>query len=71
MDFTFSLIDFSKKIFEILFPQMPDAFGVRGTKCKVKNEENFWGDSQLPSQNARTKVRLLYLYVMLEVSLSG
>ena len=41
---------------------MPDALGVCGTMCKVKKKENlFWGDSQLPSQDARTKVRLLYL----------
>ena len=57
--FHFSLIDFSKKIFDF-FLQMPDAFGVCGTMCKVKKEENlFWGDSQLPSQIARTRVRLL------------
>ena len=44
---------------------MPDAFWVSGTMCKVKKEENlFWGDSQLPSQNARTKVRLLYLMLV-------
>ena len=54
------IFHFSKKIFDI-FSQMPDAFGVRGTMCKVKKEENlFWGYSQLPLQNARTKVRLLY-----------
>ena len=30
--------------------------------CKVKKDENlFWGDSQFPLQNARAKVRLLYL----------
>ena len=59
--FHFSLIDFSKKIFDFFSSQMPDAFGVCGTMCKVKKYENlFWGDSQLPSQNARTKVRLVY-----------
>ena len=40
---------------------MPDALGVCGTMCKVEKEENLlWGYSQLPSQNARIKVRLLY-----------
>ena len=37
--FHFSLIDFSKKIFEILFSQMPDALGVCGTMCKVKKKK--------------------------------
>ena len=42
---------------------MPDALGVCGSMCKVKKEENlFWGDSQLPSQIARTRVRLLYTF---------
>ena len=51
--FHFLLIDFSKKIFEIFFSQMPDVLGVCGTMCKVKKEENlFFGDSQLPSQIA-------------------
>ena len=46
---------FSKKIL-IFFSQIPDAFGVCGTMCKVKKDKNlFWGDSQ----NARTKVKLL------------
>ena len=50
--FHFSLIDFSK-ISLNFFSQMPDAFGVCGTMCKIKKEENlFRGDSQLPSQNA-------------------
>ena len=41
---------------------MPDALGVCGTLYKVKNEENlFWGVIWLPSQNARTRVRLLYV----------
>ena len=41
---------------------MPDAFRVCGTMCKVKKKHNlFGGDSQLSSQNAMTKVRLLYL----------
>ena len=54
--FHFSLIDFSQKISDFFFSQMPDAFGVCGTMYKVKKEENlFWGDSQLPSQNARNK----------------
>ena len=45
--FHFSLIDFSKKIIEFMW--------------KVKKEENlFFEDSQLPSQIARTRVRLLY-----------
>ena len=40
---------------------MPDALGVCGTIRKVKEEENlFSGDSQLLSQIARTRVRLLY-----------
>ena len=43
------IMDFSKKIFDF-FSQIPDAFGVCGTMCKVKKDENlFWGDSQLPS----------------------
>ena len=59
--FHFLLIDFSKKIFDF-FSQMPDAFGVCGTMCKVKKKEKlFRGDSQVPSQNARTKVRLPYI----------
>ena len=58
--FHFSLIGCSKKIFDIFFSQMPDASGVNGTIFKVKREDNlFWVDSPLPSQNARTKVRLL------------
>ena len=57
--FNFLLIDFSMKIFDFFFSQMPDAFGVCGTMCKVKKEKNlYWGDSQLPSQNARTTVPL-------------
>ena len=54
---TFSCIfHFSLKDFEFFFSQMPDAFGVCGTMCKVKKDKNlFWGDSQ----NARTKVKLL------------
>ena len=64
--FHFSLKDFSKKIFDFFSSQMPDAFGVSGTMCKVKKEENlFLGYSQLPSQNARTKVRLLYYFFAL------
>ena len=43
------------------FSQMPDDFELCGTMCKVKKKDNlFWRNSQLPSQNARTKVRLLY-----------
>ena len=61
MELSFSTQRFFKEHLWNFFSQMPDAFGVCGTKCKVKNEENlFWGDSQLPSQNARTKVILLY-----------
>ena len=41
---------------------MPDALGICGTMYKVKKEENlFWGELWLPSQNARTRVRILYL----------
>ena len=59
--FHFLLNNFPKKIFDI-FSEMPDGFRVCGTMCNVKKEENlFWGESQFPSQNARTKVRLLYL----------
>ena len=44
---------------------MPDALGVCGTMCKVKKEENiFLGDLQLPSQIARTRVRLLYTEII-------
>ena len=40
---------------------MPNALGICGTMYKVKKEENlFWGELWLPSQNARTRVRLLY-----------
>ena len=61
MDFSFFTQRFFEENLQHFFSQMPDAFGVCGTMCKVKKEENlFWGDSQLPSQNARTKVRLLY-----------
>ena len=57
---TINCLNSTKKIFEFFFSQMPDAMGVCGTKCKVKKEENlFFGDSQLPSQIARTRVRLL------------
>ena len=42
--FHFSLIDFSKKIYDF-FPQMPDALGLCGTMRKVKKEEiSFWGN---------------------------
>ena len=45
--------------------QMPDALGVCGTMCKIKKEENlFWGESQLPLQIARTRVRLLYIQLL-------
>ena len=40
---------------------MPDALGICGTMYKVKIEENlFFWKIWLPSQNARTRVRLLY-----------
>ena len=59
--FHFSLIDFSKKIFEFFFSQMPAALGICGTIYKAKKEENlFLGEIWLPPQNARTRVRLLY-----------
>ena len=49
---------------------MPDALGVCGTTCKVKKEENlFFGDSQLPSEIARTRVRLLYSVSKYEICL--
>ena len=39
---------------------IPNALEMCGAICKVKREENsFLGNSQLPSQNARTKLRLL------------
>ena len=63
MDFSFFAHRFFKENLWIFFSQMPDALGVCGTMCKVKKEENlFWGDSQLPSQIARTRVRLLYTF---------
>ena len=43
---------------------MPDAFGV----CGKKEENLFWGYSQLPAQIARTKVRLLYIFLEPSVS---
>ena len=40
---------------------MPDALRVCGTLYKVKKLENlFLGEIRLPSQNVRTRVRLLY-----------
>ena len=41
---------------------MPNALGICGTMYKVKTEEIlFFGELWLPSQNARTRVRVLYL----------
>ena len=45
---------------------MPAALGICGTIYKVKKEENlFWGEIWLPPQNARTRVRLLYIFIIL------
>ena len=66
--FHFSLKDFTKKFFS----QMLDAFGVCGTMCKVKKDEIlFWGDSQLPSRNPKTKVRLLYIHIRIPTCNTG
>ena len=62
--FHFSLIDFSKKIFEIFFHkcQMPWGYVELGPRSK-KEKKLFGGEKWLPSQNARTRVRLLYLMI--------
>ena len=56
MDFSFFTQRFFKENIWNFFHN-----AVCGTMCKVKKEENlFFRDSQLPSQIARTSVRLLY-----------
>ena len=62
MDFSFFAHRFFTENLWNFFLQMPDALGICGTMYKVKKEENlFWGELWLPSQNARTRVRILYL----------
>ena len=47
---------------------MPNALGICGTMYKVKKEENlFFGELWLPSQNARTRVRVLYKLINLDL----
>ena len=61
MDFPFFAHRFFKENLWNFFSQMPDALGICGTMYKVKIEENlFLWKIWLPSQNARTRVRLLY-----------
>ena len=63
MDFSFFAHRFFKENLRNFFSQMPNALGICGTMYKVKKEENlFLGELWLPSQNARTRVRLLYMY---------
>ena len=63
MDFSFFAHRFFKENLRNFFSQMPNALGICGTMYKVKKEENlFLGELWLPSQNARTRVRLLYLF---------
>ena len=60
--FHFVLIYFSQKIFGFFSLKNYRCLWVCGTMYKVKKEENlFLGELWLPSQNARTRVRLLYL----------
>ena len=61
VDFSFFAHRFLKENLRNFFSQMPDALGICGAMYKVKKEENlFWGELWLPSQIARTRVRLLY-----------
>ena len=62
MDFSFFAQRFLKENLRNFFSQMPNALGICGFMYKVKTEENlFLGELWLPSQNARTRVRLLYI----------
>ena len=64
MDFPFFAHRFFKENLWNFFSQMPDALGICGTMYKVKIEENlFLWKIWLPSQNARTRVRLLYIFL--------
>ena len=61
IDFSFFTHRFFKENLWNFFSQMPDALGICGTIYKVKKEKNlFRGEIWLPSQNARTRVTLLY-----------
>ena len=64
MDFSFFAHRFFKENLWIFFSQMPAALGICGTIYKAKKEENlFLGEIWLPPQNARTRVRLVYLHL--------
>ena len=58
--FHFSLKDFLKKMYEIFSHKCQMPLGYVELCARFK-KNLFWGDSQLPLQNASTKVRLLYL----------
>ena len=60
--FDFSLIDFYGKIFDFFSSQIGNALWVYRTIYKVKTEEKiFLVEIWLPSQNAGTRVSLLYI----------
>ena len=58
--FDFSLIDFSKKIFEFFFHKCLLLWEYVELFTRSKKEKLFLGEIWLPPQNARTRVRLLY-----------